>query len=214
MRRFTRSSTQRNPNKSECGAFVTVFLMCMSFLALLIALLVFIFHNMVREDFIERMVCPRPIKMMLQGYERSPDTLMTSVKNATCDSYFRQAWYRFDSPNGNMRMPERRMLPGMCNTGVPFWFYGAHPDNISLPMPAVACGALEDDGCKFYANIRVQHCGSYMAYYLQPLPKCYMAYCMEEFVADEGGRQHPEQFHEEREYNITEDARHSFDLEK
>lgn len=49
-------------------------------------------------------------------------------------------------------------------------------------MPAIACGADENDPCRYYANIRVQHCGSYMAYYLQPLPRCFMAYCIGELA--------------------------------
>ncbi|XP_049275376.1 uromodulin [Rhipicephalus sanguineus] len=146
--------------------------MCATFCGLLIALLMFLFHN-------KNMNCAKPIVVRLSTGIRSMNSIMTSNDNGSCDNELAQGWYRFETPYGN-RMPEQPASPGMCNTMVPFWFYGRHPPQPSMPMPAVACGADETDSCSYYANIRVQHCGTYMAYYLQPLPRCFMAYCIGE----------------------------------
>ncbi|XP_040070094.2 pancreatic secretory granule membrane major glycoprotein GP2-like [Ixodes scapularis] len=153
--------------------------MCMAFCGLLIAFLLFLFHNMVREDFVGNSRCAQPLVVKLQGSERSMQKPMVSESNGTCDNKLPQAWYRFEGPYGS-RIPETPVSPGMCNTMVPFWFYGKHPEYRSKPMPAVACGATEENACRYYANIRVQNCGTYMAYYLQPLPRCFMAYCVGE----------------------------------
>ncbi|XP_077548801.1 uncharacterized protein LOC144162206 [Haemaphysalis longicornis] len=159
----------------QFGGFVAVFLMCISFCGLLIALLVFLFNN-------KNMECAKPTVIKLDTGIRSVNTMMTSNDNGTCDHELKQAWYTFETPYGN-RMPDYPVYPGMCNTMVPFWFYGSHPEYPSMPMPAIACGADEEDACAYYANIRVQHCGSYIAYYLQPLPRCFMAYCIGERMA-------------------------------
>lgn len=172
----------RKRSRKEFGAFIAVFLMCVTFCGLLIALLMFLFHNMVREENIQNMRCARPIVVRLSTGIRSMNSIMTSNDNGSCDNELAQGWYRFETPYGN-RMPEQPASPGMCNTMVPFWFYGRHPHQPSIPMPAVACGADETDSCSYYANIRVQHCGTYMAYYLQPLPRCFMAYCIGERVS-------------------------------
>lgn len=169
----------RRKARSETGAFIAVFLTCVTFCGLLIALLMFLFHNMAREEHIQNMQCAKPIMVKLATGIRSRTTIMVSNDNGSCDNELEQAWYRFETPFGN-RMPESPAAPGMCNTMVPFWFYGSHPQYPSMPMPAVACGADEDNACSYHANIRVQHCGSYMAYYLQPLPRCFMAYCIGE----------------------------------
>ncbi|XP_037555779.1 uromodulin isoform X1 [Dermacentor silvarum] len=173
------SYTPRKKGRKEIGAFIAVFLMCATFCGLLIALLMFLFHNMVREEHIQNMRCAKPILVKLTTGIRWTKTMMVSNDNGSCDNELQQAWYRFETPYGN-RMPESPTSPGMCNTMVPFWFYGRHPSYPSMPMPAVACGADETNACSYHANIRVQHCGTYMAYYLQPLPRCFMAYCIGE----------------------------------
>ncbi|XP_077548800.1 uncharacterized protein LOC144162205 [Haemaphysalis longicornis] len=157
---------------SQVGSFLTVFLMCMTFFGLLLALLMLLLRN-------KNMRCATPIMVKISTNIRSMKAIMTSNKNGSCDHELKQAWYRFETPYGN-RMPETPARTGMCNTMVPFWFSGSHPEYPSLPMPAVACGADQGDTCAYHANIRVQHCGSYMAYYLQPLPRCFMAYCIGE----------------------------------
>lgn len=71
------------------------------------------------------MRCAKPVVIKLYGAERTANVMMVSNDNGTCDDKIRQAWYRFETPYGN-RIPEFPMKPGMCNTMVPFWFYGLY----------------------------------------------------------------------------------------
>ncbi|XP_076346447.1 von Willebrand factor D and EGF domain-containing protein-like isoform X2 [Tachypleus tridentatus] len=122
---------------------------------------------------------------ILDDYRRSQFYQAESPSSLICDKFLEHGWYKFEI-NGNIaRIPTTCPEVNHCGTQAPIWL----PLNISLQVGQVhqvtscttwALPGSQSSGCCTFRNfLKVQNCGSFLVYHLQPTLGCYMAYCAE-----------------------------------
>jgi hypothetical protein len=96
---------------------------------------------------------------------------------AKCDrsGEFIKRWYRFTG-NAGTKMPTTCVPSNRCQTHAPGWVNGALPTTNGETVTRKVCFNWSSNCCKWYRNIRIRNCGSFLVFELVPVG-CHSRYC-------------------------------------
>ena len=115
----------------------------------------------------------------LSDSDREKDYNRAQVK---CDNRLPKAWYRFTGAAGR-QMPTRVVPRNHCGTHAPGWLSGGHPTVAQGIVTRRVCFHWTRSSCQWSRIIRVQNCGAFFVYELQPTPTCRLRYCGDDLRA-------------------------------
>ncbi len=96
--------------------------------------------------------------------------------SVTCDSGFKNIWYRFLPPAG-VKMPTSSPPKQKCGTHAPGWMQGSHPAVKDGIVSRKVCFHWSNSTCHWNATIGVINCATYYIYRLPKTPVCNLRYC-------------------------------------
>ena len=119
---------------------------------------------------------------LLSDSDREKDYNRAQVK---CDNRLPKAWYRFTGAAGR-QMPTGVVPRNHCGTHAPGWLSGGHPTVAQGIVTRRVCFHWTRSSCQWSRIIRVQNCGAFFVYELQPTPTCRLRYCGDDLRSPSG----------------------------
>ena len=96
--------------------------------------------------------------------------------HAKCDNNLKTEWYRFQGQAGRQLETSCPSM-GSCNTAVPVWMKGKHPNVEDGIVQRQVCFHWYYICCYKPSTIDVRNCEAYFVYRLRKVPFCNSRYC-------------------------------------